>query len=260
MMNEEDGFLRAMLASPEDVPVRLVYADWLEERGDRRAEYLRLGARLAAVPPGHETTRAAWRRMVELRTHLPPAWLALLGDYRATSSRPGPARVELAANALGRPVRYVDEDGYERDIVAAAKNALTEELAYVECRSQRRGGYLDINFHLRVRDHSGREAAWEVESYNPFFGCRVRFLEWYGHTALLIYREKHRTYVCRFGLGSTAVFKDIEDHWVLDGRHLGYWGYMDKEVRRVAIPSLLELSTLSADEAAEWNLLPEKSW
>src|SRR5437870_2473886 len=44
-MSEEDAFIRALRADPGDGALRLVYADWLEERGDRecglRAEYLR---------------------------------------------------------------------------------------------------------------------------------------------------------------------------------------------------------------------------
>jgi uncharacterized protein (TIGR02996 family) len=38
----DETFLRAILAAPEDATSRLVYADWLEERGDPRAEVLRL--------------------------------------------------------------------------------------------------------------------------------------------------------------------------------------------------------------------------
>jgi hypothetical protein len=133
-------------------------------------------------------------------------------------------------------------------------------VAYVECRSQPRGNYLDINYHLRVRDGSGREAAWEVRSYNPYFGCNMQFLGWFGDAALGIYREKHDTYVCRFGLDSPARFLAVEDEWVLDGRQLGYRGYRETGVRRLALPGLAALPPLSADEAAEWGLQPPKSW
>ncbi len=41
-MTEEDAFIRAIQADPADVPTRLVYADWLAERGEAaRAGYLR---------------------------------------------------------------------------------------------------------------------------------------------------------------------------------------------------------------------------
>jgi uncharacterized protein (TIGR02996 family) len=264
-MSKDEPFLRAILSAPEDSALRLIYADWLEERGDPRADYLRLEARLAALPVGDEAARGLRRRMVELRAHLPAPWLALLGDYRSTGSDPDSHRAEQAAGVLGRPARYVDKQRYERHIVAAATHGLTGALAYVERRSKQRWGYsrslqqwgyLDSHFHLRVRDRSGREAAWEVPTYNPYFGCDVRFLEWYGDVALVIYREKHWMYVGRFGLDSPAEFRVIEDDWVLDGPHLGYWGHQETSVRRLAIPGLEELPPLSADEAAEWRLLP----
>jgi uncharacterized protein (TIGR02996 family) len=41
-MREDAAFLEAIVADPTDEAVRAVYADWLQERGDVRAEYLRL--------------------------------------------------------------------------------------------------------------------------------------------------------------------------------------------------------------------------
>jgi uncharacterized protein (TIGR02996 family) len=41
-MSTEEAFLHAIQDHPDDVATRLAYADWLEERGDLRAEYIRL--------------------------------------------------------------------------------------------------------------------------------------------------------------------------------------------------------------------------
>jgi uncharacterized protein (TIGR02996 family) len=41
-MNEEAAFLEAMLEDPNDLALRIVFADWLEERGDPRGELLHL--------------------------------------------------------------------------------------------------------------------------------------------------------------------------------------------------------------------------
>lgn len=41
-MSQEQAFLAAMLASPDDLHLRQVFADWLEEQGDPRGELLRL--------------------------------------------------------------------------------------------------------------------------------------------------------------------------------------------------------------------------
>jgi uncharacterized protein (TIGR02996 family) len=41
-LNEnEQGFIDAIRANPNDLTLWLVYADWLEERGDPRAEQIR---------------------------------------------------------------------------------------------------------------------------------------------------------------------------------------------------------------------------
>ena len=45
-MDEED-FIRAILASPDDDTLRLVFADWLEDQGSPRGEFIRLHCELA---------------------------------------------------------------------------------------------------------------------------------------------------------------------------------------------------------------------
>lgn len=47
-MNDEQGFLRILAENPTDNVTRLVYADWLEERQDARAHFLRLLVTLGA--------------------------------------------------------------------------------------------------------------------------------------------------------------------------------------------------------------------
>ncbi len=46
-MSDEEGFLDVIAAAPTDDLPRLMYADWLEERGDLRATYLRLATQAA---------------------------------------------------------------------------------------------------------------------------------------------------------------------------------------------------------------------
>jgi uncharacterized protein (TIGR02996 family) len=48
---EEGAFLRAVHAAPDDSAPRLVYADWLEERGDARANLIRLQERIRGLAP-----------------------------------------------------------------------------------------------------------------------------------------------------------------------------------------------------------------
>ncbi len=50
-MTDHDALLQAILGSPEDEGLRLVYADWLEERGDLdRAQFIRVQCELARLP------------------------------------------------------------------------------------------------------------------------------------------------------------------------------------------------------------------
>lgn len=46
-MTDADRFLAAICAEPERDDIRLVFADWLEERGDPRGEFIRLQCALA---------------------------------------------------------------------------------------------------------------------------------------------------------------------------------------------------------------------
>jgi uncharacterized protein (TIGR02996 family) len=53
-MRYDAGFLEAICENPDDDVPRLVYADWLEERGDPRGEFIRLQCTLASMPDDDE--------------------------------------------------------------------------------------------------------------------------------------------------------------------------------------------------------------
>lgn len=165
---------------------------------------------------------------------------------------PGPAarRVEGAARLLGRPVRYLDMYGFQREVVAAAEAADGCPLAYVESQARRdRGGGVEVAFHLLVRDPDGSVRGTELQTYNPFFGCEVGYLEWCGEVVVLIYREKHRTYACRLGPMPPAAFVPIADDWeVRDGTVL-HRAAGEPVVRRLALPGLDELPPAPAEGA-----------
>jgi uncharacterized protein (TIGR02996 family) len=85
-MAEEDAFVRAILASPRDDALRLVFADWLEERADPRGEFLRILVRLEALSendsPKQMKAKLAWVREIamlrqqlrQLRELIPSEW------------------------------------------------------------------------------------------------------------------------------------------------------------------------------------------
>src|SRR4051812_32213296 len=53
-MTGEEAFHQAILEDPDDDTVRLVYADWLAERGDARGEFIRVQVELARLPEGDQ--------------------------------------------------------------------------------------------------------------------------------------------------------------------------------------------------------------
>ena len=77
-MTDEQGFVQAIQARPADDAQRLVYADWLEERGDLRAEYLRLDMALRRMDPDHVARAGGELRWNALRKEIAPDWLASL--------------------------------------------------------------------------------------------------------------------------------------------------------------------------------------
>jgi uncharacterized protein (TIGR02996 family) len=259
-MLEDESFLRAVVANPEDRVARLVYADWLDERSDPRAEFLRVEAQLAEMPRGGEVCADLNKRMRELQASLPRWWLLLVGGLRATRANPESLRTEVAALALGRRVKITDARGYEITIESAATCMLNGRVAFLESRSKWNGGSHDIRYDLRLRDFDGNATSWEPVTYNPYFGCDTRFMEWFGDAVLFIYREKRHTYIARVGFDSLPDYREIADNWVLNGREIGHIGWGETAVRRLSIPQLVELPPLSITEAAELELLPDGSW
>ncbi len=77
-MNDSD-FLRDLTADPHDDALRTVYADWLEERGDLRGEYLRLELDLAGLERSDPLYVPREERLRTLRLDLNEAWLAAAG-------------------------------------------------------------------------------------------------------------------------------------------------------------------------------------
>ena len=103
-MNEEAAFVRAMLDAPEDTALRLVFADWLEERGDPRGELLRLTHMLtqaidvpqraeleahmqALLRDGVQPVGPYWTNKIGMRFAWVPAGTFLMGSPKAEAER-----------------------------------------------------------------------------------------------------------------------------------------------------------------------------
>src|SRR5690349_3062091 len=73
------SFLAAIAANPADETLRLVFADWLEDSDDWRAEFVRLDGDLRQRPPDEPKPAELLSRWTELRSRLSPSWRAILG-------------------------------------------------------------------------------------------------------------------------------------------------------------------------------------
>jgi uncharacterized protein (TIGR02996 family) len=78
-MSEEQSFLQHLATDPLDDTTRLVYADWLEERGDVRGEYLRLELELAQLDESDARLAELEERGRRLREGIDPEWLRQAG-------------------------------------------------------------------------------------------------------------------------------------------------------------------------------------
>jgi uncharacterized protein (TIGR02996 family) len=92
-MHYEEGFLHAIKANPLDDAPRLIYADWLEERDDPRADFIRLHLALMAAAPDHPERVAGEHELSSLRKGCDAAWLAVIEPERASlTDDPSPGR------------------------------------------------------------------------------------------------------------------------------------------------------------------------
>jgi uncharacterized protein (TIGR02996 family) len=81
-MNVEDGFLQDIQAHPDDSALRLVYADWFEERGDVRGEFIRIQEEMNTLPVYSDRHAELKIRRNELREQIDAGWREKLGYPR----------------------------------------------------------------------------------------------------------------------------------------------------------------------------------
>ena len=179
-------------------------------------------------------------------------------SLRASSGdRPDPKIILLAADILGRDPFYIDSNIFECEMIAATVHPDGTRLVYVESRAKEMGQFVDITIKIHFRDANEAISSVDIESYNPFFGCDVGFLNWVNDdVALLIYSEKHWTFAYRIGDQWPPEFTKIDERWQLRGDVLSYMEYKAQFVKRIAIPSLTPMADISVSEAERLGVLP----
>lgn len=83
-MSDERAFLQAIEARPRDDLRRLVFADWLDERNDPRADFIRLHLALALLGPDHLDRVAGEHELSVLRKQCDAAFLKVIEPKRAS--------------------------------------------------------------------------------------------------------------------------------------------------------------------------------
>jgi type VI secretion system protein ImpC len=74
-MTESEAFLQTIWEHPEDDGLRLVYADWLEERGDPHGEFIRIQIELTRGGRDRSQELGLRQRERELLERFGPAWV-----------------------------------------------------------------------------------------------------------------------------------------------------------------------------------------
>ncbi len=84
MASQESLLRQAILERPGDDTPRLIYADWLEEQGDPRAEFVRIQCEIAGVAPEDDRLTPMIHRMNELESEFGREWrIQDLGEKNA---------------------------------------------------------------------------------------------------------------------------------------------------------------------------------
>jgi uncharacterized protein (TIGR02996 family) len=76
---KDSAFVQAILANPDDEMIRLVYADWLDEQGDPRGEFLRLDVALLQTLPMTRNYVEQRDRYLTLRAGIDSKWARSVG-------------------------------------------------------------------------------------------------------------------------------------------------------------------------------------
>src|SRR5262245_51944936 len=98
-MTSEQSLLSEVAAHPDDDAPRLVYADWLEARGDARREFIRLQRELVRMDEDDERRHLLQEREAALHAEHGAAWVRPMRKYvgRVEFRRGFPEQVTLPA-------------------------------------------------------------------------------------------------------------------------------------------------------------------
>jgi uncharacterized protein (TIGR02996 family) len=158
-MSDEAAFLRTILDNPADDAPRLVYADWLDERGDdmsvRKARFLRTTAAHAhAVRSRSRDRKVLAQRLNGMALGLDADWLSAVSQVPVENCSlfqyQCPKRWETLATTDEPAVRFCDSCQkpvfYSKTIEEAQQHAWSGRCVAVQLGNQRKEGDLEQEF------------------------------------------------------------------------------------------------------------------
>jgi uncharacterized protein (TIGR02996 family) len=165
-VTDEAAFLRAIANAPEDDAPRLIYADWLEERGDPRAEYVRLELELHHIDERDSVRRlelelrhiddrdsvrrfAITQRMIGVKLQLDARWMSRMEQTRRWSAA---KRLHLDLAVVSDGSGLIDVRGEGEDTVLLVEGRPIA-LNWDDCEGSV-GQYLVFTGHTRGSDYA----------------------------------------------------------------------------------------------------------
>src|SRR5262249_53104732 len=150
-VNQDDPFLRAIAYDPENDTPRLIYADWLEEQGDPRGEYLRLECYLATLAQDNPQFDRLVVRFRELHGRIDPDWRVAVARSKVERCRlfefRCPKRWEKLRRTADCTVRFCtachEEVFYCDSILEARQHAERGRCVAIDVAVPRRDGDLE---------------------------------------------------------------------------------------------------------------------
>jgi hypothetical protein len=123
------------------------------------------------------------------------------------------------AEAFSLGTMHRPPSGESLRVLGGAVDAASGRVAWIEERSQEpENGYVPVDIDLVVAWGGEQRSKIPVPTYNPYFGCRVRHMRWYGEALVFIYREKHLTIAARMDPPHRALeMRVLGDGCAVDG-------------------------------------------
>ena len=104
-MTQDEAFLQSIGEDPDDDGPRLIYADWLEERGDPRGEFIRVQVELARTPPSDPRVPLWKEREAQLLEAHWDAWTLPLRELLVDDRLGVPREVQIQRKYQPRALR-----------------------------------------------------------------------------------------------------------------------------------------------------------